>query len=411
MRLAQARSGPAPYIALKKQSVRDIEVAGKRVLARVDFNVPVDEATGDITDDSRIRAAMPTIRHLVQRGARLVLVSHLGRPGGRVDRGLRMTGVARRLSELLDQPVATVADCVGAEAEKAVSALAEGEVLMLENVRFHAAEGEGSLQFARRLACLADVFVNDAFGTAHRGHASIVGVTHFLPAVAGLLMEQELTTLGGLLESPGHPFAALLGGAKVSDKVSMLRNIMGRVDLLLIGGGMAATFIKAGGGQVGRSLIEADRLGDASDLMRRAGKNGVKVVLPLDVLVAPEISAGAGSRVVDVDSIGPGDRIADIGPRTIGAFGEVLDRCKTIFWNGPMGVYELPGFAEGTQAVARRLAESPATTVIGGGSTAEAVGGMGLTGDMTFVSTGGGASLRFLGGEVLPGVAALLDRE
>jgi phosphoglycerate kinase len=396
---------------MRKKSIRDIDVAGKRVLVRVDFNVPVDESTGRITDDSRIRAALPTIRYAMENGARVVLASHLGRPDGKIDEAYRMTGVAQRLSELLGRPVEAARDCVGPEAERMSLALEDGDVLMLENVRFHPGEEAGSPEFARDLARLADVFVNDAFGTAHRSHASIVGVAEHLPAVAGFLMEKELENLGGVLESPARPFAALLGGAKVSDKVGMLENIMGKVDYLLIGGGMAATFIRARGGDIGLSLVEEDRLETAARLMRLAAVHGVDLVLPADVLVAREIAPDAEAHTVVVGDIGPEHRIVDIGPRTIEAFGDRLGRSKTIFWNGPMGIYEIPGFSRGTEAMAGFLADSEAATIIGGGSTAEAVGSMGLVEKMTFVSTGGGASLRFLGGEVLPGVAALLDKE
>ncbi|MDP2730702.1 MAG: phosphoglycerate kinase [Dehalococcoidales bacterium] len=396
---------------MAKLTVRDIDVSGKRVLVRVDFNVPFDEKTGEITDDSRIRASLPTINYLLERGARVILCSHLGRPDGKVVDKLRLTGVARRLSQILGKQVAVTRDAIGPETSEAVESLRSGEVLLLENLRFHAGEEENDPAFARKLAELADLFVNDAFGTAHRAHASTAGITRYLPSVAGFLMQKELETLGSILTSPAHPFAGLVGGAKVSDKVSMLENIMDKVDFLLIGGGMAATFLKANSYEVGLSLIEEDRLDTAIELVGKAADNGVTLFLPVDVVVADEISAGAESRVVSIENIPPRQKIVDIGKQTIDRFSEELRKCKTVFWNGPMGIYEIPGFAEGTQAMAKLLAELDATTVIGGGSTAEIVTNLGLTDKMSFVSTGGGASLNFLGGSKLPGVEALLDKD
>lgn len=395
---------------MNKQTVSDIDVAGKRVLLRVDFNVPVDETTGEITDDGRIRAALPTLNYLIERNARVVVATHFGRPKGRAEDHLRLTGVGERLSRILGKPVTVAADCVGPDVEKAVAALAGGDVLLLENLRFHADEELNTPGFARSLARLADVFVNDAFATSHRSHASIVGIAEHLPAVAGFLLEKELTNLGGILESPAHPFAALLGGAKVSDKVGMLGNIMDKVDHLLIGGGMAATFLKAGGGEVGRSLVETDRLATASRLMMLAGQKEVDLVLPVDVVVVIKIVPEAEMRTVAVADIRDTYRIVDIGPETVASFTGKLGECRTVFWNGPMGIYEMPRFAAGTRAMAEVLAESSAATILGGGSTAEAVAHFGLAERMTFVSTGGGASLEFLGGETLPGVEALLDR-
>ncbi|MBM2825766.1 MAG: pgk [Dehalococcoidales bacterium] len=395
---------------MSKLTVRDIDVSGKRVLLRVDFNVPIDEKTGQIMDDNRIRATLPTIKYLIDREARVILCSHLGRPDGKVVETLRMTAVGQSLSQILGQQVRVAHDCIGDEVEKMTESLPRGQVLLLENVRFYADEEKGSPAFAQALARLADIYVDDAFGTAHRNHASMVGVTKYLPAVAGLLLEKELETLGGLLENPIHPFSSLVGGAKVSDKVSMLEKIMAKVDFLLIGGGMAATFLKANACEVGLSLIEADRLGTAKALMDKAARNGVRLLLPVDVVVADEISAKAKGEVVPIDKISPGKRIVDIGPQTIQNFGVVLRRCKTIFWNGPMGVYEIPQFAGGTEAMAKIIAGLNASTIIGGGSTAELVTSMGLESKMTFVSTGGGASLSFLGGQKLPGVEALLDK-
>ncbi len=395
---------------MNKSSVRDVEVEGKRVLLRVDFNVPLDK-TGEITDDSRIQATLPTIKYLIDHGARVILISHLGRPEGKVVNQLRLIAVAQRLSQILTQTVTTTPDCVGPDAEKAAEELNNGDVLLLENVRFHPEEEENDASFAQALARLADIYVNDAFGTAHRSHTSIVGVAKYLPAVAGLLLEREIKTLGGILENPARPFAALLGGAKVSDKVSMLENIMDKVDSLLIGGGIAATFLKAKSYETGISLVETDRLDTAVELMERAVGNGAHLLLPVDVVVADSLSNEAESKMVSVDNIPPDLRIVDIGQRSIDSFSRELGRCKTVFWNGPMGIYEIPQFAAGTQAMAKLLAGLKATTVIGGGSTAEAVTEMKLADKMTFVSTGGGASLRFLSGKALPGVEVLMDKE
>ena len=395
---------------MEKLTLRDIEVTDKRVLVRVDFNVPLDEKTGAITDDNRIRATLPTIKYLIDQGAKVILMSHLGRPKGKVVEGLRLTAVAQRLSQILGQKVGVTTDCVSPEVEKSVESLKSGEVLLLENLRFHAEEEEGDPLFAQALARLADVFVNDAFGACHRAHASITGVPKYLPAVAGFLLEKEIKTLGGILENPVHPFASLLGGAKVSDKVGMLENIMGRVDSILIGGGMAATFLKAKSYEVGLSLVEEDKLDLAVKLMKNAEKSGVRLLLPVDVVVADELSAEAKANTVSIENISPQMRIVDIGSQTISNFREELQGSKTIFWNGPVGVYEIPQFAEGTENMARLLASLEATTVIGGGSTAEIVIDMGLADKVSFVSTGGGASLEFLSGEKLPGVEALLDK-
>jgi phosphoglycerate kinase len=392
-------------------TVRDIEISGKRVLVRVDFNVPLDEETGEITDDGRIRATLPTIKYLIERGARVILMSHLGRPKGKVVDNLRLSVVARRLSRLLGQHVGTTSDCVGPEVEKSIANLKGGDVLLLENLRFHPDEEAGNASLAQALANLGDVFVNDAFGAAHRAHASIVGVTNYLPAVAGFLMEKEIKNLGGILENPAHPFAALLGGAKVSDKVSVLENIIEKVDSLLIGGGMAATFLKAKSLEVGLSLVEADRLDNAAGLIEKVTRRGARLLLPVDVIVADETNIETRVETVSVANIPQDKKIVDIGPQTLKNFREELQKCKTVFWNGPMGIYEIPRFAQGTQEIARLLADLNATTILGGGSTAEIVSDMGLADKMTFVSTGGGASLEFLGGDTLPGVAALLNKK
>ncbi len=395
---------------MDKMSVRDIEVSGRRVLVRVDFNVPLDDRSGEITDDSRIRATIPTIDYLTERGARVILCSHLGRPDGQVVDKLRLKVVARRLSELLRQEVKATRDCIGLEATQAVASLKNGQVLMLENLRFHVEEEKGSTAFTRALAKLADIYVNDAFGTAHRSHASIVGVTSYLPAVAGLLLEKELDSLGSILDKPPRPFAVLLGGAKISDKVAMLDNIMDKVDCILIGGGMAATFLRAKSFEVGLSLIE-DNLATATSLMKKARGNRVQLLLPEDVVVAHKLSPKVSVKNVPVENIPQDTSIVDIGWLTITNFTRELEKCRTVFWNGPMGIYEIAQFAEGTKAMARVIANLNATTIIGGGSTAEIVIEMKLADKMSFVSTGGGASLRFLSGETLPGVEALRDKE
>jgi len=396
---------------MNKMTVRDIEVADKRVLVRVDFNVPVDVATGAITDDSRIRAALPTIKYLIERNARVILISHLGRPKGKIVNELRLAPVAQRLSQILGQQVGVAVNCIGPEVEKSVAALRGGDVLLLENLRFHSDEETGSAEFARALARLGDVFVNDAFGTSHRAHASIAGIAQYLSAVAGLLLEKEINTLGGLLERPTPPFISVFGGAKVSDKVGMLNNIMSKVNCLLIGGGMAATFLKARSCEVGESLVEEESVGVAAKLMKEAERSGVRIILPVDVIVADEIDNDARGEVVSVEKIHKNKRIVDIGPETVEKFRIGLMGASTIFWNGPMGIEEIPQFAKGTKSIASFIAEHGATTIIGGGSTAEIIYSMGLADKITFISTGGGASLKFLGGEELPGVVLLKDKQ
>jgi len=390
---------------LKKQTVRDVDVRGKRVLVRVDFNVPLAE--GQVTDDTRIRAALPTIRYLLDHDARVILCSHLGRPKGKVKPEFSLGPVARRLEELLDRPVRLLSDCVGPEVEAAVGTMRPGDVVLLENLRFHPEEEANDPAFAAALARLGDLFVNDAFGSAHRAHASTEGVTHYLPAVAGFLMERELDFLGRALESPERPFVAILGGAKVSDKIGVVENLLGRADTLLIGGGMANTFFKAQGYQMGQSLVEDEKLDLARDLLARAGD---KLVLPVDVVVADDFAADASFQVVPVEAVPEGWRIMDIGPKTVELFKGRLANARTVVWNGPMGVFEFAPFAQGTMALARALAELDATTIIGGGDSAAAVEQAGVADRVTHVSTGGGASLEFLEGRTLPGVAALLDR-
>jgi len=389
---------------MNKKTIEDVKVDGKRVLVRVDFNVPLAE--GEVTDDTRIRAALPTIRYLLDRGARVILCSHLGRPKGKVVEGLRMDPVASRLSELLDRPVRKVDDCVGPEVEAAADEMEPGDVLLLENLRFHAGEKANDPDFARQLAGLADLFVNDAFGTAHRAHASMAGVPAYLPAVAGFLMGKELAYLGAALDIPRRPFIAILGGAKISDKIGVIDNLLDRVDAILIGGGMANTFLKAKGYEVGQSLVEDESLETATRLLATAGD---KLVLPVDVVVADRFDAEAEYRTVPVDAVPPDWRILDIGPQTVSLFEARLANARTIVWNGPMGVFEFPAFAVGTEAIAEILGELDATTVIGGGDSAAAIRRAGVTDKVTHVSTGGGASLEFLEGKDLPGVVALDD--
>jgi phosphoglycerate kinase len=396
---------------MPKRTVEDIEVKGKKVLLRVDFNVPLDMNTGAISDDSRIRASLPTIKYLVDHKAKVILCSHLGRPEGKVVKELEMAPIAQRLSQLIGLPVSTAPDCVGEEVESKVRALKDGDILFLENLRFHPEEEDDDPDFARKLARLADIYVNDAFGTAHRAHASTMGIARHLPAVAGFLMEKELGVMGKLLQNPERPSACLIGGAKVSDKIGVLQNMLRKVDMLLVGGGMAATFFKTQGYEVGRSLTEEDKLGLARELLQEAEEWQVPFLLPVDAVVAEEIKAGTPTRVVPTTKIPPGSYLVDIGPQSVELFCRELGKCHTIMWNGPMGIYEIPQFAQGTKSLANFLSTLNATTVIGGGSSAEIVQEMGLTDKMTHVSTGGGASLRFFEGAVLPGVEVLLDKE
>jgi phosphoglycerate kinase len=390
-----------------KQTVRDVEVGGRRVLVRVDFNVPLED--GRITDDHRIREALPTITYLLERGAKVILCSHLGRPKGKDDPALRLDPIAERLSDLLRRPVRKTADVVGPDAVAAVAAMRPGDVILLENLRFHGEEEANDPDFARRLAGLADVYVNDAFGSAHRAHASTVGVADYLPAVAGFLMEKELTYLGAMLERPERPFVAILGGKKVSDKIPVIRHLLTKADTLLLGGAMSYTFLKAQGLETGKSLVEPEMLDLARELSEDARRREVGFDLPTDVVVAEAPEAGAAHAIVPVDRI-PADRLGvDIGPKTRERFATVIRGAGTVLWNGPMGIFEISAFAAGTRAVAQAMAEARAVTIVGGGDTAAAVDEAGLAGKMTHISTGGGASLEFLEGKVLPGVAALDD--
>ena len=395
---------------MTKKTINDVDWSGKRALVRVDFNVPFERGTTTISDDVRIRAALPTIRHLQAEGARVVLCTHLGRPSGEQDPELELAPVAERLAELTGSPVQYVHDAAGDLAREQANALEPGELLLLENLRFYSDEEANGAEFAESLAQLGDVYVNDAFGTAHRAHASTEGVAHYLPAVAGLLMEQEITMLGSVLESPRRPLAAVLGGAKVSDKIAVLERLMTQADAIFIGGGMAATFFKARGYGIGSSLVEEDRVGACGAIMKRAEGGGPALHLPADVVITDELEQDAQFRVVAADRVPRGWMIVDIGPATAKSFADGLGSMGTVVWNGPMGVFEIPPFDAGTRAVAEALAKSGAVTVIGGGSTAEAVDHLGLADRMTHVSTGGGASLEFLEGKLLPGVAALQDR-
>jgi phosphoglycerate kinase len=393
---------------MNKKTVRDLDVAGKRVLVRVDFNVPLDES-GNITDDTRIRAALPTIRYLVDHGARTILVSHLGRPKG-VDDKLRLDPVAARLQELLGKPVQKANDSIGPAVQEQAQKLNDGDVLLLENVRFYKEEDKNDPEFAKQLASLAELYVNDAFGTAHRAHASTEGVAHLLPGVAGFLMEKEIASLGRVLENPEHPFVAVLGGAKVKDKIGVIENLLQKVDSLLIGGAMAFTFVKAQGGKIGDTLLDEGSLDVARDTLEKAKARGVRLELPVDALAADRIAPDANTRVVPANDIPDGWRAVDIGPETGRRFAEIAKDAKMVVWNGPMGIFEIDAFAEGTRAVARALVDSSAFTVVGGGDSVAAIEELGMADRVSHVSTGGGASLEFLEGKELPGIAALQDK-
>jgi 3-phosphoglycerate kinase len=392
---------------MAKKGLLDIDAAGKRVLVRVDYNVPLDPATGEITDDMRLRASLPTLEHLINAGARLILLSHLGRPDGKVVERLSLKPIAGRLSQLLRRPVPLAPDCVGPQVKAMVASLGEGDVLLLENVRFHPEEEKNDLRFARALARLADIFVNDAFSVCHRAHASTVGVTRYLPAVAGFQLEKEIEHLGFLLSTPRRPFAALLGGAKVKDKVGVLHHILDRLDKLLVGGGMAIPFLQAQGKPL---KAGPEELAPAQEIAQKAKEKGIPVLLPVDAVAAAELKDAAPFKTVPIDQLPVGWAMADIGPRTIELFAGELEACGTVLWNGPVGVFEIPAFSQGTRQLAQVLAGLKAVTVAGGGSTAEAIHELGLMDRFTHVSTGGGASLEFLEGKDLPGIAALQDK-
>jgi phosphoglycerate kinase len=397
---------------MAKLSIKDLDLQGKRAFVRVDFNVPIED--GRIGDDTRIRASLPTISYALEHGATVVLASHLGRPKGRPSPELSLRPIAERLSELVGRPVTFAEDCVGEAAQRAVDQVhrAGGGVVLLENLRFHPEEEKNDAAFAKRLASLADVYIDDAFGAAHRAHASVDAITrHFPKAAAGLLMEQELRYLGHVLEAPDRPFIAILGGAKVSDKLEVIQNLLGKVDCLLIGGAMAYTFFKSRGVPVGKSLVEEDKLDEARANTTNAEKRRVRLELPSDHVVADKIEAGAASEVLAVGDARIGNRLGvDIGPKTIAAYEAIIKDAKTVVWNGPMGVFEVEAFAAGTTAVARAVAAVHGTTIIGGGDSIAAVKKAGVAERITHISTGGGASLEFLGGRTLPGVEALTDK-
>jgi phosphoglycerate kinase len=394
---------------MNKKTIRDIDTAGKKIFIRVDYNVPMNK-DGEITDDTRIRATLPTLKYLLDQGAALVLASHLGRPKGAPEPQYSLSPVAKKLAELLGREVLFAEDCVGPAAQNAAGALIAGQVLLLENLRFHKEEEKNDPEFARQLASLADMAVNDAFGVSHRAHASVEGITQYLPAAAGFLMEKEIAFLGQAVANPARPFAAIIGGAKVSDKIAVIENLLTKVDTLIIGGGMANTFIAAQEYHIGKSLVEPDKLELASSLIAEADKRGVKLLLPVDVIIADRFAADAAAKAVDIDAIEDGWMALDIGPKSCEVFAEALAGAKTIVWNGPMGVFEMDAFAKGTEAVARAVANSGATSIVGGGDSVAAVEKIGLADQITHISTGGGASLEFLEGKTLPGIAALTDK-
>ncbi len=393
-------------MAIMPLGIQDLEVTGKRVFVRVDFNVPVNERQ-EITDDTRIRAALPTIQYLIDKEARIILASHFGRPKGEFKEKYSLKPAARRLEELLGKPVIMAKDCVGEETKALVSQLKPGEVLLLENLRFHSGEEKNDPSFARQLAELAEVYINDAFGAAHRAHASTAGMAAFLPSAAGFLMQKEVEALSRVLTYPERPLLAIIGGAKVSDKIKLLENFLGKVDALAVGGGMANTFLKASGLEVGKSLVENDQLEFARRLMEIARQEGVRLLLPVDLVVADKMAEDAQTKVVSVNEVPADWMILDIGPETIKRFAAVCKECRTILWNGPMGVFEMEPFARGTEGIARVLAEADAVTVIGGGDSVAAVEKAKVADRITHISTGGGASLEFLEGRELPGVAVL----
>ncbi|MEO8509731.1 MAG: phosphoglycerate kinase [Chloroflexota bacterium] len=397
---------------MHKKTVRDVDVNGKRVFLRADLNVPLDD--GRITDDTRIRASIPTIVYLLERGATVILASHLGRPKGKVNDALRLKPVADRLSQLLGRPVRMTGDALGPGVQVAVDKLRPGDMLLLENLRFHAAEEDNNPDFAQSLAKFADLYVNDAFGSAHRAHASTEGITHFLPAVAGLLLEREVDALTRILQKPEKPFHTIIGGAKVSGKLEVLEVLLSRCQAILVGGGMANTFLAAKGFALGKSLVESEQIENAERIMHEARRKRVRFMIPTDAVVAAQIHPRSQREVVNVNAVPKDWSIVDIGPRTVAAYTEHLAKAKTIFWNGPMGVFEIRPFADGTNAIARFLAERTkkgVVTIVGGGDSVAAVEGLGLSARMTHVSTGGGASLEFVEGKTLPGVEALLDAD
>ena len=394
---------------LNKKTVEDIAVSGKKVLVRCDFNVPLD-GDGNITDENRIVGALPTIKYLVDNGAKVILCSHMGRPKGEFNMKYSLAPVAKRLSEKLGQEVKLAADVIGDSAKALVADIKEGEVILLENVRFHAEEEKNDADFAKALASFADIYVNDAFGTAHRAHATTAGVADYLPAVSGYLIKKEIDFMGKALSNPDRPFVAILGGAKVKDKIGVINNLLEKVDAIVIGGGMAYTFTKALGGNIGKSLLDTERLDYCKEILAKAEEKGVKILLPVDNVVADDFSNSANIQIVDANNIPDDYEGMDIGPKTIELFKETILAAKTVVWNGPMGVFEMPNFAKGTIAVAQMVADAEATTIIGGGDSAAAVEQLGFADKMSHISTGGGASLEFLEGLELPGIACLQDK-
>ena len=395
---------------MNKKTVKDIDVNGKKVLVRCDFNVPIDSETGKITDNRRIRAALPTIQYLLDHNAKVILCSHLGRPKGEFNLKYSLKPVAEELSKLLNKDVKLAKDVIGESAKELTSNMKEGDIVLLENVRFHKEEEQNAPEYSKALASMAEIYVNDAFGTAHRAHSSTTGVADYLPAVSGFLIEKELEFLGGALENPKHPFVAILGGAKVSDKIGVIENLLDKVDTLIIGGGMAYTFYKAQGHHIGTSICEEDKLDLAKSILEKAQEKGVKLLLPVDNHVSSEYSNNGEEKMVDSTEIPDGFMGLDIGPKTIEKFEEAVKDAKTVVWNGPLGVCEFDKFATGTKAVATMLSKLDAITIIGGGDSAAAIEKLGLADKMTHISTGGGASLEFLEGKTLPGIACLQDK-
>ncbi len=393
-----------------KKTIADVQVEGKKVLVRCDFNVPLDKATGAITDDKRICAALPTIKYLLDHNAAVILCSHLGKPKGEWKESLSLAPVAKRLEELLGQPVIFAKDIVGEDAKAKAKALKCGEVMLLENLRFDKREEKNDPEFAKELADMAELYVSDAFGTVHRAHASTEGVSHYLPAVSGFLIQKELEIIGGALANPKRPLVAILGGSKVSSKIGVINNLLEIADTIIIGGGMAYTFAVAQGGKVGDSLLEPDWVDYAKDMIKKAADKGVKLLLPIDTVAADAFDANANTQIVPTTAIPDGWQGLDIGPKTIAAYCDAVKDAGTVIWNGPMGVFEFPAFAVGTKAIAQALSETNAITIVGGGDSAAAVEQLGYADKMTHISTGGGASLEFMEGKVLPGVACLLDK-
>ncbi|MGI5999099.1 MAG: phosphoglycerate kinase [Lutispora sp.] len=394
---------------INKRTVEDLEVKGKKVLVRVDFNVPMDKE-GNITDDRRIREALPTITYLKGEGAKVILMSHLGRPKGKINPQFSLKPVAERLSELLNQQVIMCEDIIGEDAYNKSHSLNDGDVMLLENVRFHAEEEKNDAEFAKKLSALGELYVNDAFGTAHRAHASTAGVADYLPSAVGFLIKKELDVMGKALSNPERPFVAILGGAKVSDKIGVIENLIDKVDTLLVGGGMAFTFFKALGREIGTSILEEDKVELAGELLKKADAKGVKLMLPVDIVAAKEFKADAEHMTVESTKISEGYMGLDIGEKTQKIYGEIVENAKTVVWNGPMGVFEMPAFSKGTYAIAEAMSKVNGTTIIGGGDSAAAVEQLGFADKMTHISTGGGASLEFLEGKTLPGIAVINDK-